>query len=858
MSSKVNKPRCSRFFVSSLMASVLFVSSCSDIPQKKISTAANENNVEIWPFLPSAIPKNDEVEMRVASILEHMSDEQKVGQIMQPEIKVATPEDVKKYHVGSILNGGGTFPHNEKYSTVDDWVNLAEEYYQASMDTSDGGLAIPVIWGTDAVHGHNNVIGATLFPHNIGLGATRNPELLKKIGEATAKEVATTGITWVFAPTVAVVRNDRWGRTYEGYSEDPAIVRSFAGKIVEGMQGEVGADDMFADGRVVSTAKHFVGDGGTSDGVDRGDTAITEQELFDIHAQGYVTAISSGAQSVMASFNSWNGKRLHGHKYLLTDVLKDRMGFDGFVVGDWNGHAFIDGCTSTDCPQAINAGLDLYMAPDADWKVLYKNTLAQVKDGRISRERLNDAVSRILRVKIRSGLFEHSPAVRAKSLPKETIGSKEHREIARQAVRESLVLLKNNNQLLPLKADQHILVAGDGAHNIGKQSGGWTLSWQGTGNTNEDFPGGTSIYQGIHAAVEAAGGSTELHEGGEYKKKPDVAVVVFGEEPYAEGQGDRESVEYQPGDHKDLALLRSLKEQGIPVVSIFLTGRAMWVNPELNASDAFVVAWLPGSEGAGVADVIMEAKPGSQSYDFKGRLSYSWPKRYDQVVLNNTDSNYDPLFAFGYGLTLADTKMISNDLYEVLPKVTADKLTTKYELFAGRAISPWSLFLRDGKQAPQVVLNNTQKNSALTIKSVDKDVQEDSRRITWNGSGAGSVLLKSPQVENLTSVTKDLPVLVFDMNLLARPSKEVFFGATCGDDCSGIVEFKDTLMRPALDQWETHSIDVQCFVNAGLDLSKIESLFSMETAGVLDVTLANIRLSDSHPSSLSAKRCEAN
>jgi beta-glucosidase len=520
-----------------------------------------------WPALTSAVKKDPAMEAKIDDLLAKMTVEQKVGQLMQPELRQITPEDIKKFHVGSVLNGGGAFPGDNKYASAKDWVALADTFYNASMDDSDGGIAIPIMWGTDAVHGHNNVIGATRFPHNIGLGAMRNPELIRQIGEATAREISATGIDWNFAPTLAVARDDRWGRAYESYSEDPAIVKSYGGMMVEGLQGRANSEDFMAHDRVISTAKHFIADGGTLGGVDRGDANFSEQELLDIHAPGYFTAIEAGAQTVMASFSSWQGEKMHGHKYLLTDVLKNRMGFDGLIVGDWNGHEFVPGCTKVSCPQAINAGVDIFMAPDADWKVLYANTLEQVNTGVISKERLDDAVRRILRVKMRAGLFEKgAPSTRSFAAKQELIGAPEHRAIARQAVRESLVLLKNKNQLLPLSPTSNILVAGDGADNIGKQSGGWTLSWQGTGNSNSDFPGGSSVYQGIAEVVNAAGGKVTLSETGEYQTKPDVAIVVFGENPYAEMQGDVKNLAYNTDD--DLTLLKKLKADGIPVVSL--------------------------------------------------------------------------------------------------------------------------------------------------------------------------------------------------------------------------------------------------------------------------------------------------
>ena len=614
----------------------LLLGACSSNPEAT-STTNNAAVPDYWPSIQSPIAKSDEVEKKVSEMLATMTVKQKVAQIVQPEIRDVTVEDMREYGFGSYLNGGGSFPNNNKHATPDEWIALAEAMYQASIDDSLDGSTIPTMWGTDAVHGHNNVIGATLFPHNIGLGAMRDPALIEKIATATAKEVRATGIDWIFAPTVAAARDDRWGRTYESYSEDPEVVGAYARAIVTGLQGDI-SDGNIDDQHVVSTVKHFVGDGGTEHGDDQGNNIADEETLFRIHAQGYVEGLGAGSQSVMASFNSWHGEKLHGNKYLLTDVLKDKMGFDGFVVGDWNGHGQIEGCSNDNCPQALLAGLDVYMAPTPTWKPLFHNLVAQVQSGEIPMSRLDDAVRRVLRVKVRVGLFDlPSPANRSLSGDKSIIGHPEHRAIAREAVRKSLVMLKNNDHLLPLEPNSKVLVAGDGAHNIGKQSGGWTITWQGTGNENSDFPGASSIYQGIRQAVSAAGGSAVLSVDGSYDEKPDVAIVVFGENPYAEGNGDIANVEYQRGEKSDLALLKKLKADGIPVVGVFITGRPLWVNPEINATDAFVVAWLPGSEGQGVADVLFTNENGEIAYPMQGKLSFTWPATPYQNPINRGD-----------------------------------------------------------------------------------------------------------------------------------------------------------------------------------------------------------------------------
>ncbi|HEY4367682.1 MAG TPA: glycoside hydrolase family 3 protein [Steroidobacteraceae bacterium] len=615
-----------------------------------------------WPHVTSTVKQDPQLEARVAALLRQLTLEQKIAQMVQPEIRYVTPADMRTYHFGSILNGGGAWPGNDKHAKAEDWVALADTFYNASMDTSAGAPAIPVIWGTDAVHGHSNVFGATLFPHNIGLGAAHDPDLIERIGQITALEVAVTGIDWTFAPTLAVVRDDRWGRTYEGYSEDPEIVRSYAGRMVRGLQGTGGTRTFLDSNHIVATAKHYIGDGGTDRGVDRGDNLASEQQLLDIHAQGYLAALAEGVQTVMASYNSWHGWKLHGSKYLLTDVLKTQMGFDGPVVSDWNGIDEVQGCSIDKCAQAVNAGVDLVMVPE-DWKTFIANTLEQVRAGDIPGSRVDDAVARILRLKLRAGLFEKGPpSTRPLANKRELLGAAIHRDVARQAVRESLVLLKNRNGLLPLARKLNVLVAGDGADNIGKQCGGWSLTWQGTQNTNADFPGATSIFAGIKAAVATGGGTAALSPAGTFTHKPDVAIVVFGEGPYAEYSGNIKSMGYQGSAGRDAELLARLKQAGIPVVAIFLSGRPLWVNPELNASDAFVAAWLPGSEGAGVAEVIFRNNDGTVNHDFTGKLSFSWPRRSEAMPLNRNDEHYDPLFAYGFGLTFQDADTLQDDL----------------------------------------------------------------------------------------------------------------------------------------------------------------------------------------------------
>ncbi len=796
-------------------------------------------NSTIWPRLELPVAQDPATEQEITELMAGMTLQQKIAQMIQPEIRDITIEDMRQYGFGSYLNGGGAFPNDDKYATPADWIALAEAMYQASVDASIDGSSIPTMWGTDAVHGHNNVIGATIFPHNIGLGAAKNPALIEQIAKVTAREVMVTGIDWVFAPTVAVVRDDRWGRTYEGYSEHPQIVHDYAAAIVTGLQGAADAD-FLGNERVISTVKHFVGDGGTTGGIDQGNTEVTEQQLFDIHAQGYVGGLQAGAQSVMASFNSWNGSKIHGNQYLLTDVLKNRMGFDGFIVGDWNGHGQIPGCTNDNCPQAANAGLDIYMVPTAAWKPLYYNLIKQVEAGEISMARIDDAVRRILRVKKRAGLFtKASPAQRPLAGKTELIGSAEHRSIARDAVRQSLVLLKNQQNLLPLNPSQRILVAGPGADNIGQQAGGWTISWQGTGNTNADFPGGSSIYAGIARQVNAAGGSAELSIDGSYQQKPDVAIVVYGEEPYAEGNGDIDNLEYQRGVKTDLALLKQLKADGIPVVSLFISGRPLWVNPELNASDAFVAVWLPGSEGEGVADVILAKTDGSVQYDFHGKLPFSWPASPQQTAVNDGDKEYQPLLPYGFGLRYGQSDVLATDLSE---QVELDDQLDELVVFERAPRSPWQLQLQSGNDN-ELVSSSIQQLGAINSRTFDKEVQEDARRFEFDGTASASFSFISPFPRDLRAYAEADSQLTLLVKRQGEVPAEVMLSMACGDACGGEVNISAALAVMPEDQWQPLTVKLSCLQQQGLNLGQVFQVLSVQTSGKLTLSLADARIS---------------
>ena len=769
-----------------------------------------------WPSLPMKLKSDPKVEARVDALLAKMSIEDKVGQLLQVDIASITPKDLETYKLGSILNGGNSAPNNDEYAPAAEWLKLFDAFYDASVKRSDGRPVVPVIWGTDAVHGANNIIGATLVPHNIGLGAMRDPALIKRIGAATAAETAATGIDWSFAPTVAVVQDDRWGRTYESYSEDPAIVASYAGAMVEGIQGTIGQDFM-KPGHVISSVKHFLGDGGTG-GHDQGDTRVPETVLRDVHAAGYMTSLPAGALTVMPSFSSWNGEKMTGNKSLLTGVLKERWGFQGFTIGDWNAHGQVTGCTNEDCAPAINAGLDMFMYSGPKWKELYANTLREAKAGTIPAARLDDAVRRILRVKVIAGTFEAGrPSLRPLSGKFDLLGSPEHRAIARQAVRESLVLLKNNGSVLPVKAGANILVAGRHADDIGVQSGGWSITWQGTDVTNKNFPNGQSIWSGIQQAAQASGGKATLAPDGSFSAKPDVAIVVFGETPYAEFTGDRPTLEYSPDDKSDLALLKKLKAAGVPTVAVFLSGRPMWVNPELNVADAFVAAFLPGTEGGGVADVLLAGKDGRAANDFRGKLSFSWPKRIDQNVLNKRDPGYDPLFPIGYGLTYA-SKTTLRKLDETRPKVSAGDQN--------------ALFVR-GRIAGGARINTA---GAAVQTRTDRAAQEDSLRLAYKG--AGSVAIEQATPIDLTRESNGQLSLIVDYRVTAKPAGQVTLGL------ADTAKTATVPLTGAMTQgdWMTAAVPLRCFADQGIAMGKVTQPFVLSSTGALGVDVSSIRI----------------
>ncbi|HEY2634703.1 MAG TPA: glycoside hydrolase family 3 N-terminal domain-containing protein [Steroidobacteraceae bacterium] len=798
---------------------------------------------ELWAAAAPAA-SDQATETFVDALLAHMSLEEKVGQMIQADIASISPAELRAYKLGSVLAGGGAAPGENVRATAQAWLDLTDDFYRASLTaTTAEHQPIPILFGIDAVHGHAKVVGATIFPHNVALGAAHDPDLIGRIGRATAEEVAATGIDWTFAPTVAVARDVRWGRSYESYSESPELVAAYAAAMVAGLQGQRGTPQFMAPGHTLSSVKHFLGDGGTLGGRDQGNTTVPEAELSAVHGAGYPAAINAGALIVMASYNSWNGVKLHGNHYLLTDILKGRLGFSGFVVGDWNAHEQVPGCTKFRCAAAILAGVDMLMAPDG-WRQLYKNTLAQARSGEIPQARIDDAVRRILRVKTVAGLFKRpAPKDRSDAGDFALLGSAAHRALAREAVRKSLVLLKNDHGTLPLNPHAKILVAGDAADSIGAQTGGWTIDWQGDHNSNADFPGGTSIYGGIRAAVAAGGGSSVLSTDGRFTEKPDAAIVVFGEGPYAEFQGDRENLEFSPHDARVLEVLRRLHADGVPTVAVFLSGRPLWVNREINASDAFVAAWLPGSEGEGVADVLFRF-PGRENYDFTGRLAFSWPETGMPVTFDAAGNVSGALFSRGWGLdyrsTSANAPLLSED-----PRVPPHWIAVPGSLFhAGHVVAPWSIFVADDSaEVHLTTLRQESPQGAVAVAS-----ERDGSAVAWAGPQTGLFTISGRAGDMRPLAARKLAIdLRYRVDRVPTQVVKIGLRCTepkCGTSAGAMLDVTRVFRNAPPGRWQTLSIPLSCFVAAGADLAQVVVPFALETSGPFGLTISEVRLAE--------------
>jgi beta-glucosidase len=591
---------------------------------------------------PGPGPGFEDHDEQVDGILAQMTLAEKIGQMTQADLSfIRDPAVVTELFLGSVLSGGNSDP--AAGNTREAWADTYDRYQEAALATR---LGIPILYGVDAVHGHSNVLGAVIFPHNIGLGATRDTALVKRVAEITATEMRATGMQWTFAPGVMVPRDERWGRTYEGFSEDPAIVSALGAAAVRGLQHD---GDLANPLAVLATAKHYLGDGGTLPGtggfggnpaaLDQGDMQLPEDDVRRIHLFPYRAAVAADVGSIMPSYSSWNGQKMSGHRYLLTDVLKGELDFEGFLISDYNAIQQLDPDFKTAIGLSVNAGMDMAMVPSA-YRGFITHLTALVEEGVVPESRIDDAVRRILRVKAAMGLLNPDRSHLADRSLAASFGSAAHRAVAREAVRKSLVLLKNEGGVLPLsKGAGRIHVAGSAAADIGIQSGGWTIDWQ--GGVGEVTPGGTTILAAMRAAV-VAGTEVTYSADGSGVEGASACVVVIGELPYAEGFGDRADLSV---DAEQIALVGRMKDAGVPVVVVLLSGRPLILGDALASADAFLAAWLPGTEGTGVADVLFG------DYAPTGKLSFTWPRTMDQIPINVGDAAYDPLFPLGYGLS---------------------------------------------------------------------------------------------------------------------------------------------------------------------------------------------------------------
>ncbi|MEV5985836.1 glycoside hydrolase family 3 N-terminal domain-containing protein [Streptomyces sp. NPDC052051] len=836
-----------------------------------------------WPRLTSAIPRDAETERQVAEILEQLTLEEKVGQMIQPELAELTPDDVRDYRIGSALNGAGIWPGGKRHASVRDWVDTVDRFWAAAEECWRGRpFRIPFMWATDAVHGHNNVHGATVFPHNIGLGAAGDPDLVRRIGAATSREVAATGMDWIFAPTVTTPRDRRWGRYYEGYGEDPTLVHAYGRAMVEGLQGDATA--LRAGGHVLATLKHWIADGGTENGGDRGTAHCSEDVLRDIHAQGFLAGIEAGAQSVMVSFSSWANPanydhtpgraepyndKVHGSRYLLTDVLKDALGFDGVVISDWDAHAEVAGCSAGDAGYAINAGLDVLMIAGREaWQSAYRTTVAYVRDGVIPMSRVDDAVSRVLRVKMRAGLWER-PRPRDRALARagaRVVGCAEHRALSREAARTSLVLLKNTPGLLPLSRTARVLVTGSAADDLSKQCGGWTLTWQGDDVDRADLPDGSTLADAVRSVVGA--GRCTVDPALEHADPADfdVALVALGEDSYAEMRGTLKPwrslgyADLKLSYARDLEVLRRLDAARLPTVSVFLTGRPLYSTEEINLSRAFVVAWLPGPYAEGITDVLFAGPDGTPAYDFQGRLPSSWPRTRDSAAVNRIpphlpgyrvpaeetapEGRRTPLFPVGHGLSVHDPAPPTDPLPLDEPRATPPPppATDPLRVLDAQG-TPYRLRLGG---------HNTWSREDIPLTAPTRLLILDSDPVPAPGGGTGLRLRFKGYpaffyAESPTGAPADLrghlaaeAQVRFLARVLEQPSAPLLLA--CHDDYPAQpgVDLAPRLREATEGEWTQVSVPLTDLAAAGMDLGHVDVPFMLYTEGTAALEIADV------------------
>lgn len=848
-----------------------------------------------WPKTNSIITPEPIIETEIQRLLQMMTLEEKIGQMIQPEIFSVTPDEAKAYKLGSILNGAGGWPDEDKHCSVKKWSLTIDTYWQAVQEAfADRPFTIPLLWGTDAVHGHNNVYGATMFPHNIGLGAAGDPELIERIGRATAKEIAATGIDWTFAPTVTTPRDVRWGRHYEGYSEDPDIVEQYARSMVKGLQGST-AQQLQSEEYILSNVKHWLGDGGTQSGIDRGVNAYTESELLNIHAHGYISALNAGAQIVMVSFNSWQNEanygisqqgseynyKVHGSHYLTTRILKEKMGFDGIVITDWDGHAEVTDSAFTDANYCVRSGVDIVMVASGseNWQAVYHNLIKAVLTGDIPQTRIDDAVSRILRVKLRAGLWKkNKPSERFYSHTPDVVGCSEHKQLAREAVRKSLVLLKNQPNALPLSRQQPILVTGSAANDITKQTGGWSLSWQATDNTLDDFPDSDTVLTSLikEMGAELVYFAPELEHITNYisanPKHKKVALVVIGEDAYAEMRGDIKPWRpiifslLKPSYQQDLLRIQTLKKAGFQVITVFFSGRPLCVNQEIYLSDAFVAAWLPGTQAGGITDVLLKDHNEKTHYDFQGKLAFSWPKQPFSYAINRpliqipnqpipnqelqAGANDQPLFPYGYGLNYQTAKKAVINCEE-LPLIYEDKRPTlpaathTLELISGRNThgyqaritgrSSWS-----GEPLTKIDENRLQTGGRGCLKT---DMEKGHVfEIEYFGYDFYFHLQPLEYLsENLSGYLNANGILTMEVKLLQAPKGPIYLANHNEYPNQPALDIADRLRACSIGEWSRLYIPLFDLHSLGCDFKSVSSPFMLYGETTMLIQIAQVK-----------------
>ncbi len=836
-----------------------------------------------WPRIASQAPADPDLERRVRAILDQMTLEEKVGQMIQPELAQVTPDEVRDFKIGSALNGAGVWPGGKRHATVADWVGLIESYWTAADDAyRERPFRIPFVWATDAVHGNNNVYGATIFPHNIGLGAAGDPDLLRRIGAATAREISAVGMDWTFAPTVTTPRDRRWGRYYEGYSEDPELVATYAREMVLGLQGE--GQSFGESGRVLATLKHWVADGGTVFGADRGTAVCTETNLRNVHAPGFFAGIEAGAQAVMVSFSSWDNPanydhspdvgppyndKIHGSRYLVTDVLKDAIGFDGIVISDWDAHREIAGCAPGNANYAVNAGIDVLMVAERQyWREVRDNLIRGVHEGDVPLARIDDAVARMLRVKLRHGLWERPrPRARLAAGAAAELGSPGHRALSREAVRKSLVLLKNARGVLPLSRTARILVTGSGADDIQKQTGGWTLTWQGDDVELGDLPGAQTVAMAVKEVIGVERCTVDPRLSSADITGHDVALMVIGEDSYAEMRGTIKpwrTLEYaglKSSYADDVRILRSLRRRGINVVTILFTGRPLYVTEEINLSDAFVVAWLPGPEGGGITDVLFVPGPSSPVQDFQGRLVNTWPRRRDSMAVNRIpphipdyvvpaeelapDGPHTPLFPYGYGLSLGDAGDIG-----MLP--IDESRDTTHPPPAGPPIRLLGDGADDGYRF-YLCGHNTWAGVEVSPHGVTSTQIARTAPLVGPGGGGGLTLrflgeaafLYAKAIDGRPRDLRGYHIaggrLSLELRVVGQPDEPIYLA--CHDDfpAQAGLDLRPRLAHCDPETWQVLDIPLAELIDIGMDLRNVDVPFMLYTEGRTELDLATVR-----------------